>query len=92
MQMIWSSLHLELLEVFGEIDRARIKLLHLVYIMVPVRVIVSSQDQVGEYNALYLRARRQFANFRRREMILAQMPDTANLALGGHCVPYAALL
>ena len=40
------ALHLELLEVFGEIDWAGIKLLHLVYIMMPVRVIVSSQDQV----------------------------------------------
>jgi hypothetical protein len=57
---------LELLEVFGEIDRARIKLLYLVHIMMPVRVIVSSQDQVGKYNTLYLRARCQFANFRRR--------------------------
>ena len=36
------ALHLELLEVFGEIDWAGIKLLHLVYIMMPVRVIVSS--------------------------------------------------
>jgi len=65
------GLSLELLEVFGEIDGTRIKLLHLVYIMMPIRVVVSSQDQVGEYNALYLRARSQFANFGRREMILA---------------------
>jgi hypothetical protein len=34
------ALHLELLEVFGEIDLAGIKLLHLVLIMMPVRVIV----------------------------------------------------
>ena len=61
---------LELPEVLGEIDWAGIKFLHVVYIMMSVRVIVSSQDQVGEYNALYL-ARGQFANFRRREMILA---------------------
>jgi hypothetical protein len=51
------KLHLELLEVFGEIDRARIKLLHLVHIMMLVAVIVFRQDQVGEYDALDLRAR-----------------------------------
>src|ERR1700730_1426055 len=88
----WRGLILELLQVFGEVDGTGIKFLHAVGIVTQVRVIVSRQDHMREYNVFYLRTRCQFANFLWRQMILVQMSDTANLALSGHCVPCALLL
>jgi hypothetical protein len=61
---------LELLEVFGEFDRSRIKLLHAIKIVPRVRVVVAGKQGVGEDNAFYLRARRQFANLLGRKMIV----------------------